>query len=167
MLQAEFNQRRQMGIDALLQQGGHARVDIVAISLDLGQRRSREQAALSARMLGADAVVIRVEDDPEGRVERRKTLFARFENERLEEPGGMRQVPFDRAGVGHRLRTTILVGQPVGQVQRPPAHLGEQAWQAFVAQHIHCAIAWAWMTANQRCGSVQTRVASKPERSSS
>src|ERR1043166_6956928 len=52
-----------------------------------------------------------------------KVGFMIGENERLEEPGGMSQMPLRRAAIGHRLEPIVFhlerLAQPLGE----PAHL--------------------------------------------
>jgi hypothetical protein len=76
-------------------------------------------------------------------MKRRKVGFARFEDEGFKKPRRVRQVPFHRARVRHRLRDAVFVGQTLGQFQRTGTYLRKRAWQAIVAHHVHDAIACA------------------------
>src|SRR5205085_1440421 len=112
-------------------------------------------------------VVVGVEQHPEGRMERLEAGFARFQDEGLEEPGGVRQVPLDRAGIRHRLGTTVLGRQGYGQVHRTLAHVlegkgdggsiegsshdGSISVNTDAASMAQCESARAWITANQLC----------------
>src|SRR4051812_2536945 len=85
---------------------GEPRVDRRPVGDDLGDRRAREQPALRTRMAGADALVVRVEEVVVRVVERGSTK--RTEDEALEEPRRMSEVPLHGARVGHRLRDPVL-----------------------------------------------------------
>jgi hypothetical protein len=73
--------------------------------------RSRGRVATTGRAPAADGArrrdVIRVEQHAERRIERHEAL-ALGEDERLEEPGRVGEVPLDRARVGHRLERAVL-----------------------------------------------------------
>ena len=75
------------------------------------ERGPRDHAASRARLTRADALVIGIEQEIELRIERAVAGKIRFENHRLEEPGRMREMPFRRACIGHRLHGRIGVGQ--------------------------------------------------------
>lgn len=62
-------------------------------------------------MLGADRVVIGVEQHPILRVEHRVGRMELRQQEGLEEPGGVRKVPFDGTAIGHRLHLAIFGAQ--------------------------------------------------------
>src|SRR5262247_3362463 len=97
-------------------------LDVAAVVEDAIERRSREHAALGARVLVADALVVGIEEDAEGRVEGRVAGYA-LEHERLEEPRGVREVPLHRAGVGHRLEGAVLRRERGAERLRGSAHL--------------------------------------------
>ena len=102
----------------------HARVDLPAPGMHLGQGRARQQAPLRARMLRPHALVVAVEEHAERGIEGLEAGLEALEQEGLEEPGGMRQVPFGRAGLGHRLQLAILGRQRRGQRRAARAHRG-------------------------------------------
>ncbi|MCY1362233.1 hypothetical protein D9M69_489380 [compost metagenome] len=111
MLQAERDQRSlRVGLGAAKQRH-HRLVHGLAVGQHLVQRRARQQSALRARMARADCFVIGVEQVAVVRVHRLIVGDARGQHEFLEEPGGVRQVPFRRAGVVHRLHGGIGIGQ--------------------------------------------------------
>ena len=143
VLQAEFEQRRQFLVVGVLgQQARDAAVDVGAVGAHFGHRRARQQPALGARMAVADAVVVGVEQDPERRMERLELRFQPFEDEGLEEPGGVRQVPLDRAGVGHRLGAAVFVRQRLGQHQRALAHAFIMAAPGELVGRLHFRQEW-------------------------
>ena len=84
------------------------RVDVRAILAHARQRRTREQAAPIARVARSDRLVIRVEKEREVRIEHAVARYA-AQHELLEEPAGVRQMPFDRTRIRHRLQCAILV----------------------------------------------------------
>ena len=94
------------------QQPHHGGVDIGAIAEDLADRRARQQSARGPWMPRPDRLIVGVEEIAEHRVERRIALLVRRQQEGLEKPRRMRQVPFGRAGVRHRLGCLVLVRQP-------------------------------------------------------
>ncbi len=63
----------------------------------------------------ADRVVVGVEKGPECRMVRTVARQTRLEQESLEKPAGVREMPLDRARVGHRLNRAVLVGKRDGQ----------------------------------------------------
>jgi hypothetical protein len=86
-----------------------------AVSSDLADPRPRQQPALRPRMARADLLVVGVEQVAERGVERAVAGNMFLEQERLEEPGGVREVPLGRAHIGHRLDGLVLGQQPGGQ----------------------------------------------------
>jgi len=125
VVQAQRDQGQQPGVVCVAgQQALHALVHIGAVGQHLGQRGAREQAALRARVLGAHAVVVRIEQHAKRRVERCKRQFVRLQHKGLEEPGGVRQVPFGGAGVGHGLGAGVFRRQRGRQRHRALAHGG-------------------------------------------
>src|SRR5207253_6468854 len=78
-------------------------------------RRPREHPAARARVTLADRFVIRVEEEPVARVERRHA--ARREDERLEEPRRVRAVPLRRARARHRLKRLIRSEEHTSELQ--------------------------------------------------
>ena len=83
-------------------------VHVGAVGGDFFVGRAGDEAALWARVARAGGDVIRVEQEGEARVENLVAGDLLGEQELLEEPGGMRAMPLDRAGVGHRLDDLVL-----------------------------------------------------------
>jgi len=109
VLQPQRHESGQAGIGGMrVEQLLDAVVDRGAIPLHIGQRRSRDEPALRARVYLADALVVAVEQHPKARIERPEAGLVRFQDEGLEEPGGVREVPLRRAGIRHRLNLAIL-----------------------------------------------------------
>jgi hypothetical protein len=95
-------------VDARFHRSRHPRVDVVTVSPHFIHRRARQQTTARSRILLTDGVVVRVEQVRIRVVE--GWLAEPAQNERLEEPGGVRQVPFRRADVGHGLNDVIFGG---------------------------------------------------------
>src|SRR4051812_5730685 len=101
---------------------GHARIDVRAVLhhfLDGGTGQKAARGAIPAR---ADGVVVRVEEERVARIEG-LVAVARGEHEGLEEPGGVREMPLERAAVRHRLRHEILDGEAATDRFGSPSHL--------------------------------------------
>ena len=90
-------------------------IDVLAIGVHLLERRPAEQAALRARVLRTDGVVVGIEQVSEQGIERAVARQRRLERERLEVPARVREVPFGRARVGHRLQRAVLGGKRLGK----------------------------------------------------
>ena len=142
VLQTQFEQigqlraRSRTGIG--LQQTDHARIDILPVGAHLKHAGPGQQAALGARMARADAVVIRIEQHPKSAMKGDELRLQRFQHEGFKKPGRVRQMPFQRTGVRHRLRAAILVGQRGHQQQRVLAHAfvaGERIKNAHASPH--------------------------------
>ena len=100
-------------------------VDMGAIGGDLRVRRPRDQSALRTRVPRAGRDVVGIEQIGELLVEDAIARQMRQQQELLEEPGGVRAVPFGRAGVGHRLDDLVLVAERRGAPFGLAAHLAE------------------------------------------
>src|SRR5262249_53923594 len=109
VLQAELDRRLEIWLERrALEQLAHVLVDVGAIGVYFGETGARQQAARVTRVLRADRVVIRIEETPEVRLEGAIAARVRFEHERLEEPTRVREMPFRRAGVRHRLNLAVF-----------------------------------------------------------
>jgi hypothetical protein len=100
----------------------HARVDVRTVGIDLRDRRARDEPALRTAVPLAGLHVVRVEQERVARVERHVPGVVRAEDERLEEPAGVREVPLGRARVGHRADDVVLDRQRLAQRLRLGAH---------------------------------------------
>ena len=142
----------------------HARIHIGPVRQHLGQRGARDQTALRPRVAGADTVVIRVEQDPEGGRKRRKTRLVRLQHKGFKKPGGVGQMPFGRAGVGHGLGGAVFGRQGLHQPGGVAAHFGVAGnqrihGQAALQQRVQ---GRACTTANQPRSSVHACAWEKP-----
>ena len=111
MVAAELDQRGHGGRQIVLDERGHRAVDMVAIRKDSLERRARDHAASRARLTRAYAFVIRIEQEIELTIVHAVAAQILFEDHPLEEPGGVREMPFRRACVGHRLHGGVGVGE--------------------------------------------------------
>ena len=103
------------------EQALHPAIDPGAIGQDLGHRGSRQMSAGRPRELRTDAVVVRVEEKRVRRIDGLVARKVRRQQERLEKPGDVGQVPLGRADVGHRLENLVLDGQrPAEPLRRSP-----------------------------------------------
>ena len=98
-------------------------IDMPTVSQDVFERRARQQPALGSRLPGAGRFVVGIKAIGEPLIQRAKSCKMRLQHERLEEPGGMRQVPLGGAGVLHRLDDLIFRAQRLCQRQGEPARL--------------------------------------------
>ncbi len=97
-------------------------IDVAAIVTHAIERGAREQPASRPWVLLADRVVVRVEEHAERGIERGEIRLHRLEDECLEEPGGVAQMPLHRTGVGHRLHDAVLRRQRSGEALGRRAH---------------------------------------------
>jgi PPM family protein phosphatase len=89
----------------------HGGVHVVAVFEHLGDGGSRDVAALRTAVPLAGLHVIGVEQERVVRVVRAVARRVRHEDERLEEPRGVCQVPLRGAHVGHALHDVVLGGE--------------------------------------------------------
>jgi hypothetical protein len=117
VMKAQFDDRgeRRRQRHIVSEQSEHLLVHVRAVAVNLADRRPGQETAARPGKAVADGVVVRVKKKAEMRVERRVIVAGGGKDERLEEPGGMSQVPFDRAGVGHRLHNVVLGRQRLAQ----------------------------------------------------
>ena len=119
VMHAEFEKWRDVRV--LLRARGEdfaqALVDMRAIGEHFLDGRAREQAALGTRMTRPLALVIGIEEVGKALVEGTKARHAR-EDERLEEPRRMREVPLRRARVIHGLDRLVLGREQRGEIDR-------------------------------------------------
>ena len=101
----------------MLQETGDSTVDIAAIGDDDIEGRTGDEAPLNAGMLGADAVVVGIEQHAESQIKGTKICFKAFKDKGFEEPCGVGQMPFDRARIGHGLNGAILGREWRGECQ--------------------------------------------------
>ena len=124
-----FHRQRAAG-----EQRAHALVHVRAVAQHLVETRAREHPALRPRILLADAVVIRVEEETERGIEGPVRRVAALEHEGLEEPGGVREVPLHRARVRHGLQRAILRAQALRQALARLANRGETLCQLALGE---------------------------------
>jgi hypothetical protein len=117
VVEADLDQRDQLCKAVLigrLEELDHGGIDVPAIGGDLVGAGAGQVAALMAGVPGAGADVIGIEQEGVVGMEDLVALAVLAEQELLEEPGGMRAMPFGRAGVRHRLDQLVLRAQGRG-----------------------------------------------------
>ena len=87
-----------------------------------------EQTPLGARMAGTDSVVIGIEEEAPLPIQGLPAHQVGGEHKGVEKPGGVAQVPFGWAGIGHPLEAEIFRRQRGDQGLAPVAH-GQQLRQ--------------------------------------
>ncbi len=111
VVQTEFEQRCGLMPHRLaraLDEAADCSADMVAISADDVAGRARQQAPLGPRVTRADRLVIGVKEVGEGRIKNPIVGVEPVQDERLKEPGRMRQMPFCRACIRHRLNCLVF-----------------------------------------------------------
>ena len=93
-----------------------------AISINLVERRPRDQSAPGPGQPLADGIVIGVKKIREGRMKHGESLSMGRQHKRLKKPGRMREMPLDRAGVGHGLNLAVLRAQGLREAFGHLAH---------------------------------------------
>src|SRR5260221_5770070 len=112
VMQAQFDQPVGLRGKAVGgEQAEYGLVHMTAIREHFFETRARQEAPVRTRVAIADAVVGGVEQDPVLRRENAVTRLVRNQDESLEEPRRVREVPFHRTRVGHRLERAILHGK--------------------------------------------------------
>ena len=123
VIEPDLDQRRQLlqrGFVGGLEEFDHRRIDMAAIGGDLVGARAGQMAALVAGVPRAGADIVGIEQKGVVGMERLVARTMLAEQELLEEPGGVRAVPFRRARIRHRLDQLVLRrqrrGAPLGLV---------------------------------------------------
>ena len=110
MMQTKFDDGRQcVGRieSAIHHQVHHVPIDFATVLPHLRHRRPGKQPTAFARKLLAHCVVVRIEKISVFTTVR--LISRRFgQHKGFEKPGGMGQMPTDRAGIGHRLNAAIF-----------------------------------------------------------
>lgn len=133
VVDAEFEQRAQFRCQRGI--GNELRdvpVDVMAVGEHFRERRTRQQAAFRAWVARPDRDVVGIEQYPELRIEHAVPGARRLEQEGLEKPGRMREVPFDGACIGHRLQRAVFRRQRLRELLRLPPHSFELRREQFM-----------------------------------
>ena len=115
VLDAELDQGSDVGVEPMVHEIAHGGIDVAPVVGDLHDARPRHQAPVGPRVPGSDAFVVRVEQEPEVRVEDLVARQRGTEQERFEEPRRVCAVPLGGTHIGHRLHRLVLGGQRGGQ----------------------------------------------------
>src|SRR3954447_23125995 len=114
------------GIDAACEERVQALIDMRAVGENLGIGGPRQERAFRPRLPLALAFVIRIEAEIEFRVENPVARQMMLQDESLEEPGDVRQMPLGRARVLHGLDDLIFRRERSRKTERELAS-GEEA----------------------------------------
>src|ERR1700716_2017232 len=110
VIDAELDQLRHWRMtqrDTALEHGVERRIDMTPVAQHLIEAGTGQEPALGARLPRARGLLIGIEAVGEALVQRAEARQMRLAYERLEEPGGVRQVPLGGAGVVHRLDNLV------------------------------------------------------------
>jgi hypothetical protein len=122
VVQPELDQTAKLLRDPPLAQRSHAAIHVVPVLEDLAQSGSRDLAPIGARVLLAYGVVVRVEEHAELRAERPVPGHVGLEQERLEEPARVGEVPLGGTRLGHGLRRRVLRREWLTEALRCATH---------------------------------------------
>jgi hypothetical protein len=125
VVEAELEQRRHPRPHGFIGAGDqicHRGIDVGAIGMHLVEAGARDQPPLRARVPCAHRLVVRIEEKAEALVEAHVAASMRLEQESLEKPSRVREMPFGWARVGHRLDDLVLGAQRRRQVNAGPAN---------------------------------------------
>src|SRR5260221_9086504 len=149
VMQAQFDQGAGLCGKAVGgEQAEQGLVHMTAIREHFFETRARQEAPLRPRVAIADAVVVGVEQDPVLRRESSVTRLVRNQDESLEEPRRVREMPFHRTRVGHRLDRAILHRKRRGERARRaanrevcfaplPARIGARGGVSRIGNRVH------------------------------
>ena len=122
--QAKHSARARAVVQTAFEAREHRVVDAPPVVADLVQRRAGQHPARGPLVAGPQRLVVRIEQVSERRRHRLTT-----DDERLEEPGCVCQVPLCRTRVRHRLHLTVLGRERLTQVLGLPPDLQVPAHQ--------------------------------------
>ena len=126
---AEFDQVQRVGQKIAQQQASHGFIHIGAIGLHFVQARTRKNVAQSSQWTVANRVVVGIEKIAERWMERTIVRHILRQKKSLEEPGGVRQVPFGGAGIRHGLQAVVFDRERSAQLPRRIApDIANWAW---------------------------------------
>ena len=108
-------QGRPYVVAGTLQQRQHVFVHVCPVADDVVDARTRQKSAFLAGMEFSDLLVIGIEQIAEPRMEFRIARQVGLQQEGLEEPAHMRQMPLGRAGLGGGLDHMVLARQRCAQ----------------------------------------------------
>ena len=111
VIDAKLNQRCSIRRERGIEQTVERCIDKGTIGAHLLRRWPRQQSTLRTRLPRAHALVIGIEAVFEALVEDAIAREEALENERLEEPGGVCEMPLGRARIVHDLDDLVLVAQ--------------------------------------------------------
>ncbi len=115
----------------------HRRIDMAAVGHHLVDARAGDQAAPRAGVPRPGLHVIGVEEEGEPVI--RRTVAGRMlaQDELLEEPGRVREMPLGRAGVLHRLHDHVLGPESGNEVARAGPRFDEKIQRRVSFRELH------------------------------
>ena len=108
VVQSQLDQVTPAGILACVEQGLQGGIHLLAPGCHLGHGRSAQEASLRPGLAGAHRFVIGIEEIGPARIRAAMARMKGLEHEGFEEPGGVGQMPFGGAGIGHALQAEVL-----------------------------------------------------------
>ena len=122
---------RKHGVVSVVNEFENGVVDVGAIVQHLVEAWPCQQAALGSFVLWSDRIVVGIEQHLEGRVEFLIAVDMGDQDEGFEKPIGMREMPFRRTHVRHRLNLLVFRRQRCGQSGAGVANLAEHFCQCI------------------------------------
>ncbi len=129
VIDAELDELKRLRRKGRVEQTVERRIDIGTVGAHLLRRGPREQPALRPRMPRAHALIVGVEAIFEALVEHAVARQEALQQEGLEEPGGVGEMPFGGARIVHRLDDLVLVAQGPGKLARERPRRGQAVTQ--------------------------------------
>ncbi|GAC1645787.1 MAG: hypothetical protein NVS9B15_03500 [Acidobacteriaceae bacterium] len=117
VMDAEGDERFDLRCGVVGEEIGNVAVHVGAVVHNLLLRRPGEKSSAGAIRVFANLFVVGVEDPDEVFIERLVYRQMRTQQECLEEPGGMCEMPFDRASVGHGLKHLVFGAERRGKCE--------------------------------------------------
>jgi hypothetical protein len=140
MVQAQLQQRGRLGEDRGSGIGEEASQGVIDPRAPVQHRLHGgpgDQAAIGPRLPLAHRLIIAVEQEARP-LRRFRCETGRPQDEFVEEPGGVGQVPFAGAGVGHGLGLQVLGRQRRRQLARPRPDPRQGQAQGFAVARVEC-----------------------------
>ncbi len=93
----------------------HGGIDVLAVNVDFGQCRARQQTALGARVARSQGFIVGVEEVKVLWIKYLVALLESLQHHRFKKPTGVRQMPLGGAGIWHGLHALVFGRQRLRQ----------------------------------------------------